>query len=355
VNDFENDFESKVKTLLNERVDAKIGTSDVPRFAPPGNVRPIGSARRRAPWVLPLLAAACVAAIVGGSVGAAHLLAGKHTKPVGPATHNVPAPRHTPAPKDTPTLKGDQSGLLTVEGATLPLPAGWLARDYKRYEPPPVQGQLEVADEGWCLTPASTPVKVGGCPIWFRAFAHPSTQQGPLMDVDERGGNYGDAHQVCIPSGTKHYALQAGEVPFGGRLADYRHWRYDCVSGPAFVAEQYVVATRPAYIIFSEQVDATVHQVMSDLAAHASLPPSATTLRYEDYGYVRSIMREADGVHVSIDRTVRDVAADSDHTTYDYVVPTRMYAAAAKDVKVGKLAQVETDGDRVIMFSGYAR
>jgi hypothetical protein len=348
-----NDFENQLKTLLNERVDAKIGTRDVPRFAPPGNVRPLGSARRRAPWVLPLLAAACVAAIVGGSVGAAHLLSEKHAKPIGPATKAVPAPRPTPTPSTTTSLKPDRSGGVTLDGAALPLPAGWVARDYKRYEPTPGVGQTYPADEGWCLTPASTPVKVGGCPIWFRAFTQSSSQQGPLMDVDERGGNYGDAHQVCIPSGTTHYDLQAGEIPFGGRMADYRHWRYDCASGPAFVAEQYVVATRPAFIIFSEHVDTTVHQVLSNLAAHASLPPSATTLRYEDYGYVRSIKPEADGVHVSIDRTVRDVAANSDHTTYDYVLPNRIYAAAAKDLKVGKLAQVETDGiSRVIMING---
>ncbi len=347
-----NDFENQLKTLLNERVDAKIGTREAPRFAPAGNVRRLDSVRRRAPWVVPLLAAACVAAIVGGSVGAAHLLADKHHGPA-PATR-VPAPKHTPTPKDTRTFRPDQTGPVTLDGATLPLPSGWVARDYRRYEPPPVEGQDDPADQGWCFSPASTQVRIGGCPIWFRSYHDPSVQHGPLMDVDNRGGSYGDPHQVCIPSGATHYDLQAGEFPFGGRMADYRHWRYDCKSGPAFVAEQYVVATRPAYIVFSEHVDATVHQVMSDLAAHASLPPSATTMRYEDFGYVRHIATVAGGVRISIDRTVRDQTADTDHTTYDYVVPNRLYAATAKGVKVGKLAQVETDGTRVIMFSGLA-
>jgi hypothetical protein len=346
VNDFENDFESRLKTLLNERVDAKIGTRELPRFAAAGNVRHIGSARRRAPWVLPLLAAACVAAIVGGSVGAAHLLADKHH--TGPATQ-IPAPKPTPTPT---SFKSDEPGAVTLAGAALPLPSGWVARDYLRYDPAAGQGETSGPNEGWCLTPASTPVTVGSCPIWFRAYDNPSVQRGPLMDVDKRGGSYGDPHQVCVPSGAKSTDLEAGDGPFGNRMADYRHWRYDCSSGPAFVAEQYVVATKPAYIIFSEHVDATVHQVMNNLAAHASLPPSATTMRYEDYGYVRNIMREADGVHVSIDHTVRNIAANSDHTTVDYLVPNKLYTATAKSVKVGKLAMVETDGTRVIMFSG---
>ena len=350
MNDFENDFESKVKTLLNERVDAKIGSREAPRFAPAGTVRHLGTARRRAPWVLPLLAAACVAAIVGGSVGAAHLLADKHHK-VGPATHS-PAPKHTPTPTDTRTVSPDRSGLVTVAGATLPLPSGWIARDYLRYLPPPGQGQT-YPDMGLCLTPAATPIKVGGCPLWFRAFGTPSVQQGLLMDVDNRGGSYGDPHQVCFPNGSTHTDEQAGEFPFGGRMAEWRHWRYDCASGPAFVAEQYVVPIRPAYVLFSEHVTAAVHRVMNDLAAHASLPPTASTMRYEDFGYVRSILPTGSGVTISVDRTVRGIAANSDHTTYDYFLPHRVYAAAAGNLKVGKLAQVFTDGNRVILAYGY--
>jgi hypothetical protein len=245
---------------------------------------------------------------------------------------------------------------VTLDGAALPLPRGWVARDYTRYEPPPVEGQVPQPDEGWCLTPASTPVKIGGCPIWFRSYAHPSVAHGPLMDVDKRGGSYGDPHQVCVPGGATSSDLQAAETPFGGRMAEYRRWQYNCVTGPPFVAEQYVVPVRPAYIVFSEHVDATVHGVLEDLAKHASLPPSATALRYEDYGYVRSIVPDAGGVHVAIDRIVADLASsDRDHATYSYFVPHAMYAAQAKSLKVGGLALVETDGTRVILIDGLAR
>ena len=342
-----NDFESKVKTLLNERVDAKIGTREAPQFAPPDQLRRLDGPRRRAPWVLPLLAAACIAAIVGGSVGAAHLLADKQHKDISPATH-LPTPTQLP----TPSFKPDQSGAVTLDGAALPLPAGWVARDYLRYEPTPGEGQVFPADIGWCLTPAATPVTVNGCPIWFRAF-RPSKHNGLLMDVDNRGGAYGNPHQVCVPGGSTNRDLQAAEVPFGGRMAEYRHWRYDCASGPAFVAEQYVVPVRPAYIIFSERVDATVHRVMNNLALHASLPPTASTVRYEDFGYVRSITPNGTGVEVSIDRVVRDLGANSDHTTYDYFVPHKVWVDAAKSVKVGKLAQLETDGTQVILMYRY--
>jgi hypothetical protein len=147
--------------------------------------------------------------------------------------------------------------------------------------------------------------------------------------------------------------MQAAERTFGGRAADWRYWRYDCVSGAPFVAEQYVVATRPAFIVFSERVDAKVHQVLTDLAAHSSLPPATSGIRYEDYGYVRRIQVVGSGIKISIDRTVRDETTDRDHTTYDYLVPNAVYAKAAKSVKVGKLAQLFTDGTRVTLLYGY--
>lgn len=349
------DFESNLKTLLNERVDAQLG----PRRAAPPFATPTARQRaaqrwfgaNRSRWVLPLLAAACVAGVVGGSVGAAHLLAEKHLSPA-PAT-NGPASKHTPTPAPTHSPKPDESGTVTLAGATLPLPSGWVTRDYLRYEPRPGEGQTYGPDQGWCLTPASMPVTVGGCPIRFRPF-RASAQQGPLMDVDNRGGAYGNPAQVCVPEGLAHSTEQAADRMFGGRAADWRYWRYECVAKPAFVAEQYVVATRPAYIVLSERADATVHRVLTDLAAHASLPPATSGMRYEDFGYVRRIRVAANGIRISIDRTVRDQTVDRDHTTYDYVVPNKVYVRAAKNVKVGKLAQIFTDGTRVTLLFGYS-
>ena len=64
-------------------------------------------------------------------------------------------------------------------------------------------------------------------------------------------------------------------------------------------------------------------------------------------------LRDGEFEQVSIDHTVRDLTADSDHTTVDYVVPNKVYAAAASSLKVGKLAQVITNGTRVTMIYGY--
>jgi hypothetical protein len=343
-----NDFETKLKTLLEERVDEQVG----PRRTPPPfrspDRRTLRGSARRSPWVLPLLAAACIAAVVGGTLGVSHVLADNHHGPQ--PGKSVPGPKHTPTPHRS--FAPDQSGTVSIDGAFMTLPSGWVARDFRRYEPPLVEGQVDVA-KGWCLTPASTPVTVGGCPLWFRAFGDPSLQDGPVMDVDNRGGSYGNPHQVCVPSGVTNRDEQAGQYLFGGRPAEWRHWSYDCASGPAFVAEQYVVPTLPAYVLFSEHVTDTVHQVMSDLAANTTLPAETSPMRLEDFGYIRSITPVSSGRKISIDRTVRDIAANSNHTTYDYIVSNKVYAADAKDLKIGKLAQVLTDGHRVVAINRY--
>jgi hypothetical protein len=347
------DFESRFARLLNEQVDAGLGPRRAaPPFDPGHSIKMPAGARRRSarPWIVPLVAAAAVVVVAAGTLGVSRLVADKHNSPATTPTPPAPtqSPTATPTPTPTPmpsTPVPDKSGTVNLAGATLTLPSGWVARDFLRYDP----DESSDPTRGWCLTPASTQAKVGGCPISFRLVV-PLAAPEPMIDVDNRGGFYGNPHQVCVPSGVTHSATQAAERTFGGRAAEWRQWRDDCASGPPFLAEQYVVPTAPAYVIFSEQVDPTVHRLMTNLAADASLPPATPTMRYEDFGYVRRITVVADGIRVSIDRTVRDQAADADHTTYDYVVPNKVYARSATPahLKVGQLAQVFTDGTRVI-------
>jgi hypothetical protein len=93
-----NDIESRIRDLLNESVDAELGAR---RPAPPFDPRRADTrARRWAPWVMPLVAAAGVAAVVGGTVAVAHL-ASDH-RPAPPATSVAPTPTTpTAAPPST--------------------------------------------------------------------------------------------------------------------------------------------------------------------------------------------------------------------------------------------------------------
>ena len=97
-----NDIESRIRDLLNESVDAELGPR---RPAPPFGPRLADKRRRRwAPWTMPLIAAASVAALVSGTVAVAHL-ASDH-RPAPPATSIAPTPPPTTAPTSalpTPT------------------------------------------------------------------------------------------------------------------------------------------------------------------------------------------------------------------------------------------------------------
>jgi hypothetical protein len=92
-----NDIESRIRDLLNESVDAELGS---PRPAPPFHPRIVGKRWRLASWVTPLIAAASVAALVGGTVAIAHVVSGH--RQLRPATSVVPTPVPTTA-LPTPT------------------------------------------------------------------------------------------------------------------------------------------------------------------------------------------------------------------------------------------------------------
>jgi hypothetical protein len=328
-----NDFDTKIKNLLNEHVDERTGPRRAaPAFDPSRTADPSARSRSRgrSPWLFPLVAAAAVIAVAAGTVGVSRLAADNHDGPANSPTSSAPAPIKKSGP--------------VLAGASIALPKGWVARPYERYLPPPVEGQLADPDPGWCLTPATTPVKIGGCPVWFRQFR--LTHQN-LMNVDSRGGSNGNPAQVCVPGHVTHSTDQVGEPTFGGRAAEYRRWTYDCSSGKPFLAEQYVVPTLPAYVLLSEAASPAVHRAMSEIAAASSLPPATSGLRLSDFGYVRQIKVVATGIRITLDR-VADVQKirNTDPATYDYVVPNAVYAQA--HLTIGGLAFLATDGKKVV-------
>jgi hypothetical protein len=114
--------------------------------------------------------------------------------------------------------------------------------------------------------------------------------------------------------------------------------------------EQYVVATGPGYILYSDWTDPTVHDVMTGIVIRSSMPRQTSALRLMDRGYIRSVDRTASGVRISIDRVVSGIngVVNNNPATYKYVIPTAMFDSAG--VQVGSLVVVHTDGVTVRNF-----
>jgi hypothetical protein len=327
-----NDFESRLQTLLNERVDAQLG----PRRTPPVFIpRPDG----RKPWLLPLLAAAAVIAVVAGSVAAVRLT-DSHPGPA-PATR-PPSVTHTPGP----TFAPDRSGTVTTGGVTITLPPGWVLRDYHRYLGP----GMAIGFQGeWCLTPRSTVPKVDGCPVRLERLAAKTAGLAP----DIQGGILSNPH-FCYPlKGRPRETFQAETRQFGGRAAEWRRWTIACAnSTKRYVIEQYVVTSGPPYILFAPNAGPAEHDAMTSIVHSATLPARTSTLELADEGYLRTISHHADGVHITIDR----VATGDGHVihltprTRAYVVPTRVFrhgTPSGDRLHLGDLVYVGSDGTRV--------
>jgi hypothetical protein len=93
-----NDIEQRIKQLLNESVDAQLGPQ---RPAPPFEPRRIKRLRRFGHWAAPLVAAASVAALVGGAIGVAHVASsGRHPQPGRSVSPPTPTPTTAPTGPD---------------------------------------------------------------------------------------------------------------------------------------------------------------------------------------------------------------------------------------------------------------
>ena len=350
-----NDFESNLKKALNDRVNERVG----PRQNPPAfdalrsaKLRSGGATSSR--WLRPLLAAAVVAAVTIGATAAINALS--DTNPVAPATPRPvptatpgPVPTATPTSPSTPTtpaatLPTQSPVVVELGGASISLPPGWVARDSALYL---VASSRPIAAQEWCLTPSQLPTstKDGACPLTLGTIALKA--EGNPVDVDIEGG-WASNPQYCSDfiSGTGS-SETTGDRPFGGRTADWRRWTINCHDGTQHLVEQYVVASGPGLILFSEHADARVHDAMTEITTHSTLPPQTSALRYMDRGYIRSIDRTSAGVQIRLDRAVNTSYGilNENPATYPYVIPTAMFDHA--HLVVGSLGFLYTNGTTV--------
>jgi hypothetical protein len=250
-------------------------------------------------------------------------------------------PAQTPVTHPSPT-HSSATYLVALGGARISLPTGWVARDYHEYLVPP-SGTL--AAQQWCITPASLPArtKPGSCPLTLGTIP----PNGNPVDVDTQGG-WSSNPEYCGQSPSTE-SEQSGDRDFGGRMADWRSWQIKCATGKQWNIEQDVVATGPGFILFSDQVDAAVHDTMSEIIANSTLPAQSLPVRFDDYGYIRSAVATSSGVRIALDRVVRGYPnRNVNPQTYTYVIPTNLYNAA--HAHVGSLAALYSNGRTISEF-----
>jgi hypothetical protein len=300
---------------------------------------PAGQSRRR--WVSSLAAAAIVVAVALG-VAVTRNPDDRGSGPSIPAETVEPSPHTTsaPTPSDPRTTRPDpkDSGVVQLHGALLTLPAHWFAR-----------GVTDQTWPTWCLAPltplAPNPEKQA-CPVWFRAIPDPP---GSSFDPDATSGPDGLSSHCSTQTATRHL-IGAGFRRFGDRTADYRQWSFRCSDGARFTITQYVVATGPGYVLYSQHSDRTVQHLMSALAASAILPAQTTSLRYQILGNVQSVTHLSNGYHVRLQPLVRrddgQFVPVSGGKADTYVIPDHLVPPGLEVNLVGPIA-LTTDGTEV--------
>jgi hypothetical protein len=229
-----------------------------------------------------------------------------------------------------------------LAGARLALPQDWVAYYLPDFDTP----DTSLSSSAWCFQPKSAPVVdvVPECPIELQAV---TTDRAPSFAPEIAGGFEANPEQNCVTAGaqTTHETVSAAH--FGGRPATLRRWSFTCSAGVSLPGwEDYVVATKPAFVLASFRVDGGIDSAMTFIAAHAVLPAQSAPLPLADRGYARSITRQADGNYLlRLDRTLGDPPVNSDPITYPYIVASGMFAKAK--VLVGQLVDVHTDGRSV--------
>jgi len=314
-----NALEERLAEALNANVDHQLGARrPAPPFTPP--IRE----KRRSPWVLPLTAAACVAAIVGGTVAASRLLA-HHDQPV---SHQPTKVVSSPAP--VPTVR--------VSDARIAVPSRWTLR------------RLDSAGFGssWCLLRVGAAART--CTISVRRITDAAAED---FDVDHPG-IVGDPPQLLCGAEAAPRKETYGVRTFGGQSADWRRWDAHCArTGHSQRIEQWSDANVPTWVLVGTTIDggSAMSAVMAYVAQHSQLPAPTRPARAMDRGVLRAVHQTATGVRIELDRTVlvrsegtmRSV--NDDTATYAYDVPRAIWSGA--HVKTGQRVQLWTDGRTV--------
>ena len=367
----DNNFEDRLKTLLNERVDAQTGPrTGAPEF---DRARVTAAPAKRVRWLFPLAAAACVVLAAAGTVTATQLLGQDHhthpgvtQTPTAPTlspptgtptgtpttttTTTVPPARptstHATAPSSRPassTASADTTRSVRLGGASIALPTGWVSRPLQDYFS---DGGSPVFP-GWCLTPSSTRVSTDAdaCPV---ALTQVQVGGNPL-DVDTISGLASDPHPCGQGPSTQDESY--ADRTLGGRAADWRRWTVHCSStGQTIRYEQYVVPTVPGWILYSGHATDAIDAAMTRIASGSTLPADDGQVRLMDRGYIRSITSTSKGVRITLDRVVRENGryVNRSRRTYTYEIATSVFApGAATPPTVGSLVYLSSNGSRV--------
>jgi hypothetical protein len=327
VNDTE--FEQRLKTLLNDKVDAELGDR---RAAPPF----VATTRRRprSRWVVPLLAAACVVVVVAATFGlVAVFRAGGNEQPARPPGGTV----------------------VMFAGARLALPAGWTSQ--RSHGPSP--GVLCI--EPGPGSPSSTK---RGCAISLAV----SRPQGHAR------GSGGGAQFTYIGvncARTAKLVEHVGVVSLGGRAADHTRADYACPDGSSSHLETYLAEDFPVYSMSTLAADPSVTAAMTYIAKHSLLPRPDKPLPGTDYGKVIAVTHTPDGDRITLQRELStghapggttivygvrpDVQTDYDLTPVykprkDRLPPPSPQTLARLRVHVGDHLMINTDGTEVVSY-----
>jgi hypothetical protein len=193
------------------------------------------------------------------------------------------------------------STTVTLGGARLTLPAGWVA------EAVATTPNSHPILNTWCLMPHSVMAPASpdaaGCTIAFSAV--PTGASTPQMSVDTPGGLVSNP-EYCDPAHPQTVSLLGyQDSKMGTRPADYRNWLYACADGTRWPIEQYVADNAPGYVLYSSHATAAVHTVITNIAKTAQLPAITAPLRLSDFGIVRTLTATAGGDQITLDRVVR--------------------------------------------------
>jgi hypothetical protein len=335
------DFEDRLAELLNQSVDARLGTRQA---APPFEATPAGdrpadelAERRRRRYTF-LAVAATVAAIVVAAF-ALHAL--------------TPGSRHhkTAVPPSPPPNS------VTLGGARIVLPTGWVARPYSEYLK---KGFGIGYTQAWCLTPRSTPASTANnaCPVTFGAMTGRDVQ----LDPDEQGGLPANA-EYCFQGQRIASDVAQGDIrPFGGRLAFWYREDVRCTSSAAPVHyAQYVVAGTPAYILYTGTSNASTRSAMSSIAQHSTLPRQTSGLLLADIGRITRMTGSGSAVRLTLTRVYATGASaknryvDIPGQTVSYTVTTALLHSGALQgpIRKGSIVKIQTNGTAVTAIYGY--
>lgn len=358
------DFEDRLKDLLNQRVDEQVGPQRAPAPFAPG----APSGRRRTRWLAPTIAAACVAAVAGGTIGVTRLLANGH-HPAGNASSSVaPSPIvSTPTPYQPSTTPvphpAPATHIVHALGATLVLPDGWTITGY------------EHRSDG--LGPAICIGKAGDsalrCPIWLSALRPGETSPTYGFDVDGVNLNRGDLPASMCDRGQTRSTWLTGERTLGGRSAEWRALTFTCpATGKIVRFDQYTVITTPGFLlqltagikepymtqlggveVANTKAMAALRSIVDGIANDSALPAQDAPLRLFDRGIIHSIHRSNGTVMIQLERVVPEFQGR--HVTYrdenpgaftTYVMSPNVFAPG-QSMSVGDRINVLTNGTTV--------